>query len=84
VTLAAQEQLSEDMLRHVNHGRILPIDVPLENDQARVVALDSVTSAANEVLEGQAREAAKSALTGNLFERWQSHSATPAEFFNQG
>ena len=84
VTLAAQEQLSEDMLRHVNPGRTLPIDAPLDNDQARVVALDSITAAANEVLEGQAREAAKAALTGDLFERWKNHSATPAEFFNQG
>lgn len=84
VTLAAQEQLSEDMLRHVNPGRTLRIDAPLENDQAKVVALDSVTSVANEVLEGQAREAAKTALTGNLFERWKIHLATPAVFFNQG
>lgn len=84
VTLAAQEQLSEDMLRHVNPGRTLRIDAPLENDQAKVVALDSVTPAANEVLEGQAREAAKAALTGNLFESWKNHLATPAKFYNQG
>lgn len=84
VTLAAQEQLSEVMLRHVNPGRTLRIDAPLENDQAKVVALDSVTPAANEVLEGQAREAAKAAFTGNLFESWKNHLATPAKFFNQG
>ena len=84
VTLAAQEQLSEDMLRHVNPGRTLRIDSPLDNDQAKVVALDAVTPAANEVLEGQAREAAKAALTGNLFESWKNHLATPAQFYNQG
>ena len=84
VTLAAQEQLSEDMLSHVNTGRVLRIDVPLENDQAKVVSLDSVSALANEVLEGQAREATKSLLSGDLYERWKNHSATQPEFFNQG
>lgn len=84
VTLAAQEQLSEDMLSHVNSGRVLRIDVPLENDQAKVVSLDSVSALANEVLEGQAREATKSLLTGDLYERWKNHSAMQPEFFNQG
>ena len=67
-----------------NTGRVLRIDVPLENDQAKVVSLDSVSALANEVLEGQAREATKSLLSGDLYERWKNHSATQPEFFNQG
>lgn len=84
VTLAAQEQLSEDMLRHILNSRVLRIDVPLEPDQTAVVSLDAVTEAANEVLEGQAREAAKKELTGAIYERWMSHTASPAPFFNRG
>ncbi|MDT3736777.1 MAG: CBASS cGAMP-activated phospholipase [Denitratisoma sp.] len=84
VTLAAQEQLSEDMLRHILNSRVLRIDVPLEPDQTAVVSLDAVTDAANEVLEGQAREAAKKELTGPIYERWMSYTASPAQFFNRG
>lgn len=84
VTLAAQEQLSEDMLKHVLKDRVLRIDVPLEPDQTAVVSLDAVTEAANEVLEGQGREAAKKDLTGPTYDRWMSHTASPARFFNQG
>lgn len=84
VTLAAQEQLSEDMLKHILKDKVLRIDVPLEPDQTAVVSLDSVTDAANEVLEGQAREAAKKELTGPTYDRWMSHTASPAQFFNRG
>lgn len=84
VTLAAQEQLSEDMLKHVLKDKVLRVDVPLEPDQTAVVSLDAVTEAANEVLEGQGREAAKKELAGPTYDRWMSHTATPAQFFNQG
>lgn len=83
VTLAAQEQLSEDMLEHILKDKVLRIDVPLEPEQTAVVSLDSVSVAANEVLEGQAREAAKEILTGPIYDRWMSHTASPAQFFNR-
>lgn len=83
VTLAAQEGLSEAMLGHVLPGRVLRIDAALDNDQAKVVSLDSVSRLADEVLQGHAREAAKCALTGELYDRWKAHTAAPPSFFNQ-
>lgn len=81
-TLTAQENLANKMLEHVLEKRVLMIDEPLENDQAKSIAMDRVTPDATEALQGRASAAAQRCMTGELFSRWLDHQADIPTFYN--
>lgn len=81
-TLTAQENLSNKMLEHVLEKRVLMIDEPLENNQAKSIAMDGVTRDATEALLGRASAASQRCMTGELFRKWLDHRADTPTFHN--